>query len=211
MLEIHLFVNPLGMCCFRCENDVLRVDHDLNTKISYQFIPLFNMQTIADTIDLYHLDACSLKVRQEVSTTLGQTILDYKAALFQGGRRGRQYLLRLQDVMIKKGWHYSDHLAKKVAEKSQLDLEMFMEDRHSAIAKQAFKKDQAIANSLGITTTATAVIYDSTEPNYGYLIPQFDYETLIESYRNHTFNPEQSVQDFAAQYHSGPFRIIKSN
>lgn len=25
MLEIHLFVNPLGMRCFRCENDVLRL------------------------------------------------------------------------------------------------------------------------------------------------------------------------------------------
>ena len=61
MLEIHLFVNPLGMRCFRCENDVLRLDQNLRTKISYQFIPVFNMQTITDTIRLYHLDACNLK------------------------------------------------------------------------------------------------------------------------------------------------------
>lgn len=211
MLEIHLFINPLGMRCFRCENDVLRVDHDLNTKISYQFIPLFNMQTITDTIDLYKLNPCSLKVRQEVSATLNQAILDYKAALFQGGRRGRQYLLRLQDTMTKNGWHYSDALAQKVAKESQLDLEMFMEDRHSAIAQQSFKKDQAVAHSYGVTTTATAIVYDSKEPDYRYLIPQFDYETLIESYRNHTFNPDQSVKDFAAQYHPQKLWVIKSN
>ena len=29
MLEIHLFVNPLGMRCFRCEQDVLRIDQQL--------------------------------------------------------------------------------------------------------------------------------------------------------------------------------------
>ena len=34
MLELHLFVNPLGMRCLRCEKDVLKIDRDLNTKIS---------------------------------------------------------------------------------------------------------------------------------------------------------------------------------
>ena len=52
MLEIHLFVNPLGMRCFRCENDVLRVDQNIRTKISYKFIQVFNMQTITDQIRL---------------------------------------------------------------------------------------------------------------------------------------------------------------
>lgn len=211
MLEIHLFVNPLGMRCFRCENDVLRVDQNLNAKISYQFIPMFNMQTIGDTIKLYQLSPCDLKVRQEVADTLYQVILDYKAALFQGGRRGRQYLLRLQDSMVKQGWHYSDQLARQVAKQSGLDLEMFLEDRHSTIAKKAFKKDQEIAHSLGVTTTMTAVVYDSKEPQYGYLIPRFDYETLIESYRHHTFNPQQSGKEFAEQYHPHALRIIKSN
>ena len=55
MLEIHLFVNPLGMRCFRCEQDVLRIDQQLRTKVNYQFIPLFNMDTIQQTMKLYHL------------------------------------------------------------------------------------------------------------------------------------------------------------
>ena len=50
MLELHLFVNPLGMRCLRCEKDVLKIDRDLNTKISYQFVPLFNMKTIDNTL-----------------------------------------------------------------------------------------------------------------------------------------------------------------
>ncbi|MCC4451417.1 DsbA family protein [Limosilactobacillus reuteri] len=54
MLELHLFVNPLGMRCLRCEKDVLKIDRDLNTKISYQFVPLFNMKTIDSTLKYYH-------------------------------------------------------------------------------------------------------------------------------------------------------------
>ena len=100
MLEIHLFVNPLGMRCFRCEQDVLRIDQQLRTKVNYQFIPLFNMDTIQQTMKLYHLNDHDLNVRQQTSATLYQIILDYKAALFQGRKRGRHYLLRLQTALI---------------------------------------------------------------------------------------------------------------
>ncbi|WP_225360907.1 DsbA family protein [Limosilactobacillus reuteri] len=50
MLELHLFVNQLGMRCLRCEQDVLTIDHDLNTKIRYQFVQLLHLKTIYNTI-----------------------------------------------------------------------------------------------------------------------------------------------------------------
>ena len=103
MLELHLFVNPLGMRCLRCEKDVLKIDRDLNTKISYQFVPLFNMKTIDSTLKYYHLNPHDLAARQQVSKTLNQIILDYKAALFQGRKRGRHYLLQLQSALINQG------------------------------------------------------------------------------------------------------------
>lgn len=96
MLEIHLFVNPLENRCFRCEHDVLKIDHQLNTKVNYRFIPFFNMATIQQTIESYHLNQHSLAVRQIVSRTIYQVILDYMAASFQGKKRGRQFLLILQ-------------------------------------------------------------------------------------------------------------------
>ena len=110
MLELHLFVNPLGMRCLRCEKDVLKIDRDLNTKISYQFVPLFNMKTIDNTLKYYHLNPHDLAIRQQVSKTLNQVILDYKAALFQGRKRGRHYLLQLQSALINQGLDYNDEL-----------------------------------------------------------------------------------------------------
>lgn len=209
MLEIHLFVNPLGMRCFRCENDVLRVDHELNTKINYQFVPLFNMQTINDTLRLYDLSSHDLTVRQHVADTIYQVILDYKAALFQGRKRGRCYLLRLQDAIVKDQVDYSRQLAERVAKAAGLDLEMFLEDRQSNLARQAFHEDQQMAAELGVTQTATAVVFDTDQTDYGYLIADFDYETLIHAFRENKLDHRQSAAQFAAQFHRPDLKIVQ--
>ncbi|MRN07788.1 DsbA family protein [Lactobacillus sp. 0.1XD8-4] len=208
MLELHLFVNPLGMRCLRCEKDVLQIDHDLNTKISYQFVPLFNMKTINNTIDLYHLNPHDLAIRQRVSKTLNQVILDYKAALFQGRKRGRHYLLLLQSALIKKGLNYSDELANKIAADSNLDIEMFLEDRQSQLAKQAFRQDQKIANDLGVSETATAVVFNTNDSDYGLMIPNFNYDTLINAFKSGELSPKASLNDLASNYQAPKLKIL---
>lgn len=211
MLELHLFVNPLGMRCLQCEKDVLKIDHDLNTKISYQFVPLFNMKTINSTIDLYHLNPHDLAIRQRVSKTLNQVILDYKAALFQGRKRGRHYLLLLQSALIKKGLNYSDELANKIADDSNLDIEMFLEDRQSQLAKQAFRQDQKIANDLGVSETATAVVFNTNDSDYGLMIPNFNYDTLINAFKSGELSPKASLNDLASNYQAPKLKILQNN
>lgn len=212
MLEIHLFVNPLGSRCYRCENDVLRVDQELNTKVRYRFIPLFNMRTIQQTMQLYHLNPCSTSDRQKVVNVLNHLIMDYMAASFQGRKRGRQFLLLMQDELICHQQDYSLALAKKVAQQAHLDLEMFLEDRQSDLAKRAHRQDQKIAAELGVTDTATAVVFDSDNDQDGVLITNFDYQTLLQAFHDHELGTEQSPQQFAKQYlsqHHAHFRIIE--
>ncbi len=204
MLEIHLFVNPLGSRCFRCERDVLKIDHQLNTKINYRFIPFFNMATIQQTIEFYHLDPRSLAVRQNVSNTIYRVILDYMAASFQGKKRGRQFLLMLQNALIKEDSNYNDSLVKDIASQSKLDLEMFLEDRHSNLAKKAFHQDQQFAKSLEVTKPATAVVFDSKQLQYGFLLNNFDYETLITAYKNKQLENDLSIATFVKNYQSHP-------
>ncbi len=193
MLELHLFVNPLGMRCLRCEKDVLKIDRDLNTKISYQFVPLFNMKTIDSTLKYYHLNPHDLAARQQVSKTLNQIILDYKAALFQGRKRGRHYLLQLQSALI------------------NLDLEMFFEDRQSQLAKQAFRQDQKIASDLGVSETATAVVFNTEDSDYGLMIPNFDYNTLINAFKSGKLARSASLDEFVNQYRPPKLQIIQNN
>ncbi|MBA2914037.1 DsbA family protein [Limosilactobacillus frumenti] len=209
MLEIHLFVNPLGIRCFRCENDVLKMDQQLNTQIRYRFIPLFNMNTIQQTIQLYHLNQHSLITRQQVVSILNQVIMDYMAASFQGRKRGRRYLLLLQNELICQNHKYNLALVKTVAQSAGLDLEMFLEDRHSDLAKEAHQKDQQIAAELGVTRTASAVVFDSNDQNEGVLINDFDYESLISAMHNNYLDDEQSPQQFAKHYHHSLLKIVQ--
>lgn len=211
MLELHLFVNPLGMRCLRCEKDVLKIDSDLNTKISYQFVPLFNMKTIDNTLKYYHLNPHDLAIRQQVSKTLNQVILDYKAALFQGRKRGRHYLLQLQSALINQGLDYNDELINKIAHDSHLDLEMFFEDRQSQLAKQAFHQDQKIASDLGVSETATAVVFNTEDSDYGLMIPNFDYNTLINAFKSGKLARPTSLDEFVNQYRPPKLQIIQNN
>ena len=128
------------------------------------------------------------------------------------GARLRHYLLRLQSALINEGADYSEALAQKIAQQAQLDLDMFWEDRKSELAIKAFKKDQYMADEMGVTQTATAVVFDSEQPVYGYMINNFDYESLIESYRNHQFclqqTPEEFAQSFNDKHHQSTLRIL---
>ena len=205
------FCNPLGMRCLRCEKDVLKIDRDLNTKISYQFVPLFNMKTIDNTLKYYHLNPHDLAIRQQVSKTLNQVILDYKAALFQGRKRGRHYLLQLQSALINQGVDYNDELINKIAHDSHLDLEMFFEDRQSQLAKQAFHQDQKIASDLGVSETATAVVFNTEDSDYGLMIPNFDYNTLIHAFKSGKLARPTSLDEFVNQYRPPKLQIIQNN
>lgn len=200
MLEIYLFVNPLGMRCIRCEHDLLRIDQQMQqTKLSYHFVPFINLQTIEQTLHLHHL-APTANNRQRVATTLCQVALDYKAALFQGRRRGRQFLLQIQDALTEPHQTYTTHLVQTVAQKVGLDLAMFTADQTDPLTKQALDDDQRIAHELGVAAGATAVVYDSNNPDYGTMINDFDYESLIQAWRAGILAGHPTFAQFTSQY-----------
>lgn len=211
MLEIHLFVNPLGLGCINCEDSLVSVDRDISTKINYQFVPLLNMKTIADTAAAFGHSDYSLALRNQTADVLMQVTLDYEAALFQGRRRGRLYLLQLQRALLKEPQHYSKHFAQQIAQKAKLDVEMFLEDRQSQLAKRSFKKHQQLASSLGILSPSTAVVVDTNDPQYSLLVDHFNMKTLIEAYHSHQLDYQLSPVDLAHQLSSFAYLNNKHN
>lgn len=184
VLEIHLFVNPLGTRCLNSERDVLAVERQLQTKVSYQFIPLINMKTIQQTLNFYNLPHCRLKERQCISCMLYQTALDFKAASFQGGQHGRKYLVNVQKIMSDRTVNYTDEVVKKIAKLAGLDWETFLEDRQSQMVRKSLQKDQAMADDLGVSATPTAIVLDTNDPDYSLLIHDFTYQSLIDCARH---------------------------
>ncbi len=172
LLEVYLFVNPIGEHCLAAENSVLELVSARSEKIHYQFLPLVNLNTIKDIMLHQNLDSHNLQLRNQVFQTIYQASLDYKAALFQGKRRGQNFLISLQSALNFDHYSYSTDLIKQLAETNKLDVDMFLEDRQSALAKESFESDQHVACEMNIQTHPSTVIfnYDNPEQDYGILI-----------------------------------------
>ena len=180
MLEVYLFVNPLATQCVRDEQNVLRLANDSDKQIQFQFVPLLNINVVQKSLKSQGFKASDWQAQNQQSQTLYRVILDYKAALFQGKKRGRNFLIALQDAMLKAGQHYSEALVKTVAAECHIDLDMFMEDRDSNLAKQAFHADQRLASEMNITEASSAVVFDCDQYDYGVLLEHFNYTTLFD-------------------------------
>ena len=185
MLEVYLFVNPLATQCVQDEHNVLRLANDSDKQIQFQFVPLLNINVVQRALKSQGIKASDWQAQNRQSQTLYRVILDYKAALFQGKKRGRNFLIALQSAMLKTKQHYSEALVKQVARDCKIDLDMFMEDRNGHLAKQAFQADQRLASEMNITEASSAVVFDCDQYDYGVLLEHFNYDTLFDLVNGH--------------------------
>ncbi|MHA8110031.1 DsbA family protein [Lactobacillaceae bacterium Melli_B4] len=176
MLEAYLFVDPLCKECIQAEHVILKLANDLNKTFSFQFIPMLNMKMVQDRCCIKGKQLADESKRFKVEY---DTVLDYKAALFQGRKCGRKFLMGLQNELIQSKNNYSDNVAFKVAEEAGLDLEMFAEDRRSTLAINAFRADQKLANEMKIKAPASAVIFNCDTFESGILMDKINYEDLV--------------------------------
>ncbi|WP_409021467.1 DsbA family protein [Dellaglioa sp. P0083] len=202
MLEIYLFVNPLGTKCFKSEQKVLDFIRLSPKKISFQFVPMLNIQTVNDVMIEKNLDTRNLTLRNELSESIYQAALDYKAALFQGKKRGRAFLMAIQEYLVQDSTCYSEELIQQVAKEVNLNWKMFSEDRRSVLAKNSFKNDQKIANDMNVTMHPTIVINNIDGLDCGVSFPDADLVDIskvcagdfnIQNGLHQTINPQNQL------------------
>ena len=159
---MYLFINPIGDVCYHAEQNILRLMKDSNQEIRFRFIPLLNMQSIADIMKLSGIPQNDLAKRNKLVTSIYHAALDFKAALFQGKKRGRAFLLNVQKQMLSVNdlCNYSDQIALPAAKECGLDLEMFLEDRNSEFTARSFIKDQKTAAEMNVSHHPTVVLFN---------------------------------------------------
>ncbi|KAF1296391.1 GTP pyrophosphokinase [Enterococcus sp. JM4C] len=171
MIEIYLFINPLGSICYHTEKQILDFVENGSKKIQFRFIPLVNLRTIGDLMKREGKSPNDIKERNRLFETIFSASLDYKAAQLQGKKKGRHFLLRLQEAVGCHGEEYSKKLVEKLVVETGGDLEMFLEDRQSEFVKEAFYSDQQIAREMDITQHPSAVVYNfSYNREFGVLV-----------------------------------------
>ncbi|ALS38628.1 ClpXP adapter SpxH family protein [Enterococcus rotai] len=179
MIEIYLFVNPLGGICLNVEKDILKLVETENKKIQFRFIPLVNMRTINHLIKLFEIPTHDIEQRNQLFEDVYSAALDYKAAQLQGKKKGRHLLLGLQQAVAEENIPYSSELAEKLVVEAGGDLDMFKADRQSDFVKESFQTDQQIAREMGIVKHPSAVVYNYTcDRDFGVLVE--DCESMDE-------------------------------
>ncbi|GAX08450.1 dithiol-disulfide isomerase [Secundilactobacillus silagincola] len=194
MLEVYLFINPLGSRCMKSEKCILRLADQIFGDISYQFIPLLNPQMIDQHLKATNQDCHDLNLRNEQFDLHYRTILDYKAALFQGKKKGRLFLLNLQNQIVDQGQPYSDKLVLEVAKHVHLDLDMFSEDRQSELARRAFQADQRLASEMNVADPSTAILYNADVSDYGLMLEDVTYQGLYEICENNGLLAKRALE-----------------
>lgn len=194
LLEVYLFINPLGSRCMKSEKCILRLADQIFGNISYQFIPLLNPQMIDQHLKATNQDCHDLNLRNEQFNLHYRAILDYKAALCQGKKKGRLFLLNLQNQIVDQGQPYSDKLVLEVAKHVHLDLEMFSEDRQSELARRAFQADQRLASEMNVADPSTAILYNADVSDYGLMLEDVTYQGLYEICENNGLLAKKALE-----------------
>lgn len=171
MIEIYLFINPIGSVCYEAEKQILELMSQENKKIQLRIVPLMNLKTIDDIMKRKNISACNIEYRNQLTKDIYEASLDFKAAQLQGKKRGREFLLKLQHAVSVEGRTYTRELSKELFSQMTGDLEMFLEDRESDFVKEAFVSDQQVAREMGIKKHPSAVVYNyACDRDYGVLV-----------------------------------------
>ncbi|MGO2101392.1 DsbA family protein [Vagococcus salmoninarum] len=180
MIEIYLFIHPLCPDSLASEKRILQIIQQEQKKVQFKFLPLLNLQSFQQFIEEHRLQSLSIAERNHLFEISYSAALDYKTMQFQGKKKGRAFLLALQEKIVVEGIHYSKALVNQIISEIGGDLGMFHADRVSPLVIDAFKADQSTAKEMNVLSNASAVIFNyACDRDFGVLIDEQPTEELL--------------------------------
>lgn len=162
IVEIFLFIDPLGKRCNNARKMVKELREEHIDRIRVRVIPMVNSKKvfgytrkqIESEID------CFVARNNHYSTNTYQASLAFYASTMQGKKFGDELLAALQYTVVEKKQAYSEKLMFEIAEKMEgFDLEMFKEDYQSELAKNMYQKNLKLASEMKVHKTPSCVIF----------------------------------------------------
>lgn len=181
IFEFYLFINPLGGHCYQCEKQVLEFVEHSSYKIHVHFVAFHNFQSVTQYMRNMNLNDKDIQLRNKIYTKIYDAALSYKAALLQGKKLGRSFLIELQTQIHQEKREYTPELLHEIIQTVGLDEEMFYEDKGSELVHHEYEKDQQIAQEMFVEQNPSLVIFDNSNQQYGVLIKEcITAETIAE-------------------------------
>lgn len=162
IVEIFLFIDPLGKRCNNARKMVKKLREEQIDRIRVRVIPMVNSKKVfgytrkqvKSEID------CFVARNNYYSANTYQASLAFYASTMQGRKFGDKLLSALQYAVVEEKQDYSEGLVFKIAEKMEsFDLEMFKEDYESELARNIYRKNLKLAAEMNVQKTPSCVIF----------------------------------------------------
>ena len=180
IFDCYLFINPIGRQCYHCEQEVMKFIERTPYKVHVHFIPFHNFRSVTQYMKNNQLNVKNIDLRNEIYTKIYDASLSYKAALLQGKKLGRAFLMELQTQLHLLHKEYTPELLQEIIQIIGLDEKMFYEDKASKLVHQEYEKDQQIAQEMMVETNPSLVIFDNLNQQYGVILHQNINADIIE-------------------------------
>ena len=180
IFDCYLFINPLGKQCYKCEQEVMKFIKRTPHKVHVHFLPFHNFKSVTQYMKNNQLNVKNIDLRNEIYTKIYDASLSYKAALLQGKKLGRAFLMELQTQLHLLHKEYTPELLQEIIQIIGLDEKMFYEDKASKLVHQEYEKDQQIAQEMMVETNPSLVIFDNLNQQYGVIFHQNINADIIE-------------------------------
>ena len=180
IFDCYLFINPIGRQCYHCEQEVMKFIERTPYKVHVHFIPFHNFRSVTQYMKNNQLNDKNIDLRNEIYTKIYDASLSYKAALLQGKKLGRAFLMELQTQLHLLHKEYTPELLQEIIQIIGLDEKMFYEDKASKLVHQEYEKDQQIAQEMMVEMNPSLVIFDNLNQQYGVILHQNITAEMIE-------------------------------
>ena len=180
IFDCYLFINPIGKQCYHCEQEVMKFIERTPYKVHVHFLAFHNFKSVTQYMKNNQLNDKNIDLRNEIYTKIYDASLSYKAALLQGKKLGRAFLMELQTQLHLLHKEYTPELLQEIIQTIGLDEKMFYEDKASKLVHQEYEKDQQIAQEMMVETNPSLVIFDNLNQQYGVILHQNINADIIE-------------------------------
>ena len=170
IFDCYLFINPIGKQCYHCEQEVMKFIERTPYKVHVHFIPFHNFKSVTQYMKNNQLNDKNIDLRNEIYTKIYDASLSYKAALLQGKKLGRAFLMELQTQLHLLHKEYTPELLQEIIQNIGLDEKMFYEDKASKLVHQEYEKDQQIAQEMMVESNPSLVIFDNLNQQFGVIL-----------------------------------------
>lgn len=172
IIEFYIFMNPMEKSSLENIKNILTFVKTRNEKVNLHILPVLNLNSFNYYMKKNHVAENDLDVRNHLFAQTYDFCLAYIAASMQGKKKGRNFMIALQEAVLEQGRTYTEELVLEIATETKLDIPMFLEDKASDFAQATFKSDQKVARDMNVASVPSTVMYNENVYDYGLLLEE---------------------------------------